>query len=99
MDIAQLLPELTLVADVAVIVALLPKSARPETLRKRQLEVVNGITQKSALGLVQQQVHVFWHNYVSVNAQAEAAGASVRELGRKGHRWRVDRILGASGSR
>ena len=80
MNIAQLFHKLALVAHVAVIVALLPKNTRPQTLGERQLQIVHSICQKSALRLTQQQVHVLGHDDVSVDAQGEATAHLFQNL-------------------
>ena len=73
MQVAQLLPELMLIAQVAVIIALLPENATTHPFAERQLQVVNGIGQQPVFGFTHQQMHMLRHHHESVDAHCATA--------------------------
>jgi len=68
MNIAQLNAELALIADVAVVIALLPERSLPvPSLAKPQLQATHGISDSAELRFADQQVNVFGHYDISIN--------------------------------
>src|ERR1019366_4161357 len=72
MDVSQLLVELCRIANVAVIVAFLPERTRvAQALRKGQLKKMHGVGQSVWSRFADQQMNVFGHDDITVNAHPE----------------------------
>ena len=84
MDVSQLLIEFRRIANVAVVVALLPERTRAaQPLGKRQFEKMHRIGQSFRTRLANQQVNVFGHDDVSVNAHLEAQSHAFERLNKE----------------
>jgi hypothetical protein len=72
-DITQIFHELSMIADVAIVVALLPEVLRfaNQAPRNALLEGFERIGERSPLWFAEEEVNVFRHDDVSVDAQIE----------------------------
>ena len=75
MNIAQLFHKLALIANVEIVVTFLPKVLRVPNQPPRHalLQRLENIGERTALRFVEQQVNVFWHDYIAVHAKSETA--------------------------
>ena len=83
MKVTQLHHELPMASHVSIVVSLLPKSCgllrgslASQTFGKRQLRVVDSVSQPSSWRLTQKQVNMLWHHHVSVDAESVALSDS-----------------------
>ena len=75
MNVAQLLDKLLIMADVEAVVAFLPKMlcVSDEPARDPLLQRLDGMCDRFALRLADQQMNVFGHDHIAEYAQPETA--------------------------
>ena len=94
-DVAKLIHERLICSYVVILIALLPKrSDSAEVSNDRDLQCLNHLSDSSNLGLRNQQVDMFWHQHISVNAKAIVEAHTLKRV----QKGQTDRFVGKSWS-
>jgi len=90
MNVAELLNKLRVIADIEIVVPLLPevRGIANQSPRHTLLQRLDGHSERCSLWLADQQVNMLWHDYIAVHAKPEAASDTF-ERGLEGARRRL----------
>ena len=92
MNVVQFLGELPMIADVEIVVTLLPEmvgAVSDQAARDSLLERLDGLGQRVTFGFAQQKMHVFGHDDVSVDAELVTAADTFESFLEGMSGWRI----------